>query len=429
MTSTLPELDYSVPSSGDASIATKREVRLQSPASSHGPTSNSTIRFTINSANFLEPESVGIWANLTFSAGTGNQVLFPGTETLANANSGVWLPSMSQLVSSVRILTGTGVLIENITDAGLLHTLMVDSSSSESYQDKNYDITTNGNSRPCRRHPTGNFRMGVLDLSGLLHCGKLIHLGSINGLVIELDLAPVNNVVGHRVAPAGDNVLTYALTNVECRFTDVVVSDSVRINYENKVFGNSNGYALLIQTPTTVSSVTTANVQSVPLPKRAGKVKHILSCIRATADITDATKWGFARLSAGFNSYQYQINGATYPPSGVDSYSKAYTELLKTSYNHGNCLYSGLSFAEYQTALVLSPLIGGLESNDRFNSKFIMSIDLEKQNGVLSGTAMTGQGDSFSYDFAAGASAGTCTSFIYHERVVSISATGVDIFD
>jgi hypothetical protein len=187
----------------------------------------------------------------------------------------------------------------------------------------------------------------------------------------------------------------------------------------------------LIQTPTMVSSITTSNKQSVTLPKRAGKVKHILSVIRPTADLTNAEKWGFGRLSAGFVNYEYQINGATYPTSKIDSYSKAYTELLKTSYNHGNCLYAGLSRAEFQTNYAIAAGALFEDSDTHYGGKFIMSIDLEKQNGVLSGTPMTGQGDTFSYEFAnaSGAEAGTCTSFIFHERVVSISARGVEIYD
>jgi hypothetical protein len=371
------------------------------------------------------------------------------------------------MCANMRIMTGTGVVLESIQDIGLAHTVMTDLSTSADYEDHNAVIQYNGARRPSYRNgnpvsatddPSNYFRLAALDLSGVLHQGKLIHANSLGGLVIELDLADPKVCFGTRAA-AGTDVIDYTFTDVTCRFMDVTVSDSERIAYENDVVGPGAGYALVIQTFTTLQNVVTSLQQSVSLPKRANKVKAIMSVHRPQVDLVNRRSWPFSRTSQGFVEYQYTINGQEYPTAPCSTYQKAHEEALKITYNHKNCLYAGPSFREWTddysidtltrvttTTDVLHPISG-----EQFAGKFVMGYDFEKQQGALSGTPMTGTGDTLHFDFtnaiangtAVGGAAnpddgyrtllqktaGQITSFILHERVISIAKAGVSVYD
>jgi hypothetical protein len=415
-----PSLDYSIPTSKDSQINFKREVRLQSPAAVHSSTQNSTIRFHLTSShNFLDPETLAVYATVTYTGGGATL----NAANVANAH----IPNTAQMCSSFRLMSGSGKILEEIRDVGMYYTLMSDVSSSAEYQDRNADLTMNGHSEPYSRSAEPLvYRISCLDVSGLLHCGKLLHLQSLGGgLVVEIELAPDANVFG--VRNAGHNP-SYALTNVHCRYTEVSPSDAVRARYMDDVMGNPSGYAVVFDTCSTLTATIQSAIETIALPKKALKVKSLMSIVRTSADLVDKQKWLYARESASFKSFYYTIGGTQHPQNPVNSFAKAYEEGLKVGGNLKNCNHSGLSRAQWTTNI--AAIHATSRDTDTTNGRFYMAQDLELSSGALSGVSMSGAGsDSLSIDFTGLTVPAVVTTFVVHSRVLSISQSGVETYD
>jgi hypothetical protein len=175
-----------------------------------------------------------------------------------------------------------------------------------------------------------------------------------------------------------------------------------------------------------------------------------MSVHRPQTDLVNRKAWPFSRTSQGFVEFQYTINGQEYPTAPCSTYQKAHEEALKITYNHKNCLYAGPSFREWTKDYSIdttnrvdpAPTTTDVLDGESYTGKFVMGFDFEKQQGPLSGTPMTGSGDTLAFNFTRAVgngdlthrtldlkTAGQITSFILHERVISIAKSGVAVYD
>jgi hypothetical protein len=417
-------LDFSLPDVADEIVSNSRtNVRISSNAQSHSYNTNNIIRFQISGQSWVDLSSISAYATITESP--TSCTLVAGTTTVPRK------PTTAQYFSQMRILAGDGTIIEDDRDVASYHTIMTRLSGDCDYLDTTANLLWNGHSAPTSRQDLTNgkkLKLAVLDASGFLHSGKFIYLPSLGGsITIELTCASDANV--YAVRDAADGV-TYAMTNCECRFDTVQVSNEFQQVF-NQAF--NRGFAMSYQNyslqTNQATALTNANLQ---LHKKASRVRDIISVVRASAvfGAKQADMFDFQGCSA--LSYSYLLSSKRYPPHPIDNHAMAYENVLKAIRSHKDSRHSPcIDINSWEDATDKSGDVPADDAATVYLGSFCMAVELEQVDGdFYSGVEVGGNGDAFEVSLTGLPNEShQIDTFMHHTRILSVSSSGIALYD
>lgn len=414
----LEELDFSLDLPQDEIIQSKTDVVLTSPAQTHSYANNNIIRLTMNGSGFLDPHSVAMYGDIWFSITTGTQ--------LTSATRGL-VPTMYQLVENIRILDGYGNVLEEISEAGLLATLLHNASSNSDYLDctggfSNSQKDPSKRAVPVTEGTAIRFRLNITDIMGLFHQPKLLHLPTFKGFTLEMRLTSPANAGAFKAGEGGG--FSYTLKNVKLHYTEVMCTQAYMDAYNAKL--REGGYALSFPTYQHISNnIAAAGQSQIQLSKTASKGKAIVSVLRVAANRNNLEANSFVG-SPNVSSYQYQIGGQLFPPQPIESKSEAFHHLLQANYNRKDNRHSNICYDDFNTAWSHPANITDVRVQ---NGTYAMWIDLEKsQNSPLSGVHMDGSSTFLKLNQSEGTPV-IVDSFVNFERLVSVTNERITYMD
>ena len=377
----------------------------------------------------MDLSSLELYGNVVFT-----QTANAGPTSFDNAPATACkYPSTNDLIDSMRIMTGGGEVIENLADISTYAEILTRGSGSKTYLDSTAAILSNAHSLDTARDPcTGagkRFKFGITHYSGFLNCGKYILPAALgNGIVLELTLKSNDRAFAVR-GTAGQDAFSYALSNVNLRYDTVEVSES----YE-KMFSVlfQRGFSIVFPTYS-VSTSQTSSLTNVShrLTKQARKVKDIVTVVRPVLGLSSSLYDDRYFIGGSTFDYQYRIGGKCYPSAPVSEHSHAYQNFLKSSYNHQNSNHSPvITPGSWQYASPLDLTIPDAAAAPE--GHFCMTSDLEQVQGdLLSGTTLSSAGDSLNFSMGGVLHTGEfeVSSFITHDRILSISPSNIAVLD
>jgi hypothetical protein len=360
------ELTYRLDPKPDSSIVQQRiESVLSNSTALHRPDSNNTIRFSINSDQFVDLSSISLYSKL--------QVALTGSATHGTPGAGVVttkvaVPSSYELFSSITLSTGSGQVIEQLSDANVIGRMMLNMLAPD--RKASIESFTNSQDTPHEREscqtPT-DFKIGALSLLGFLGSGKYIRTSDLGGLVIECQLAPNSTLFQ---VPAGATA-SLSMTDTRLIFDSCLMSQAYIDSYKASY---SSGLALMFSSiQSHQSSIQTTVSQNIAFNSNSSRCKGIVSVLRPTSAVGNIEQDSTAGTS-NFTDFWYQYDvgsGHLLPSHPVNSYSRALSEVLKLQKNHSNpqCqIYNRTQFSSDYTH--------GTTYQQGYG-KFVMALDTE----------------------------------------------------
>jgi hypothetical protein len=402
-----PELYYRLsPTSDD--ILTRRNVSV-APSSGGGTLNggdSTAIRFKIRSGDFIDAHSVYMTLDYQQSA------------TNKDANRAETANGAGLLFKEIRILSGTGVVIERIRRCDILQNVLQNFSLSKNNVDTVLRIGGGGAGYKLEADGTThtNDRMGntanqdnkvAFHLpSGFLHsCGKFLDCGALKSLVIELELndnATFLKGVGTVTAP------TFTVSNPQLHYDEIRVSGEYLRAYQMSLI---NGLNIGYSTYTHSSSI---GGSSVRISKSVSRLKDIISVVvpnaqqSATADSIDTYK---AQTDA--MRWNYSIGSENFPVSEIQSVAQSYYSALKVMARNKDSYCGYVTYPEFVA------------------SKGILAVDCElNQGSAFSGVKTTGNPDILLLSSGdVSTSTDTVHSFLHHERILRFSNGSVEVLE
>lgn len=402
----LDELNFELNMPTDSVVQSRNDVVINSPSNTHSPTSNNIIRLYMDGSGFVDPHTVKVFADVECLTVTNTANVIP--------------PSTYELINNIRIIDGSGQVLEEVSQSNLLSQKLHEASSDASFMDCTYGFT-NSQKDPSKRLLTKtNFRVSALDVCGLLNQSKYLHLPSFKGLQIEMRLATNEEAFSNKQA---DNV-TFQLTNVQLHYTEVQVSQAYLQAYNEKLM--SGGYAISFPTHSHLQTQTGTGQSQITLNKTASRVKSIVSTVRESGNRNNKL-YKETATDSRVTSYQYQIEGRNFPNQPVNSASKAYHELLRANYNTKDNRHSNVCWDDWTNEWAFT---GAKTGTDVQYGTFSMWFDFEKSSSSpLSGVPMKANSAFLKVDIDPAVNTPVVDSFVCFERVLSVQPDRVVIVD
>ena len=400
-----PELYYRLsPTSDD--ILTRKNMTT-APSSGGGTLKggdSTAIRFKIRSGDFIDAHS--IYMTLDYQQNAVNN----------NANRAEPANGGGCLFKEIRILSGTGVVLERIRRCDLLQNILQNFSLSKNNVESVLRIGGGGVGYKLVDTVHTNDRMGnsantdnkiTFHLpSGFLHsCGKFLDCGALKSLVIELELndnATFLKGVGTITAP------TFKISNPQLHYDEIKVSgEYLRAYQQSLVNGLNIGYS----TYTHSSSI---GGSSVRISKSVSRLKDIISVvIPNVADDKIADRIDTYKAQTDAMRWNYSIGSENYPVSQIQSVSQSYYSALKVMARNKDSYCGYITYPQFAS------------------SKGILAVDVElNQGSSFSGVKTTGNPDIL---LLSSGNLSTATdvvhSFLHHERILRFSNGSVEVLE
>ena len=405
----LNSLDFSLDTPMDSVIESRTEVMIDSSAPLHTPTSNNIIRLYMNGNGFVDPHSIAVYATVTYRS--------------LQAEANVIPPTMYDVVNTIRVIDGSGQVLEEINEAELLNQKLHEASSNSDYLDCSGGFSNSQkdpSKRPLLNATPYSYRVNATDCLGLFQQEKYLHLPSFKGLQLELRLNSNDRAFTKKVA----DTCTYELSNVKLVYDEIQVSRGYMDLYSQQV--SSGGYAISFSTYTHLQNSVGVGTNQVALNKTASKVKAFLSCLRESGNVDNAISKSTATDSRVV-SYQYQVNGKNYPGQPIESPARAFQELLVANYNHKDNRHANICVDDFTSEYAFA---GSKSDADVQKGTFVMWKDTEKASGsALSGIESSANSTFLRINVATGPVAPIVDTFVNHERVLSVQSGRVIVID
>ena len=398
-----PDLYYRLAPTSDDILTRKN---MTTAPSSGGGTLNggdsTAIRFKIRSGDFIDAHSIYMTLDYQQNAKnkTGNRA--------EPANGG------GCLFKEIRILSGTGVVIERIRRCDLLQNILQNFSLSKN----NFEsvLRIGGGGVGASADGSTNDRMGEVENtdnkitfhlpSGFLHsCGKFLDCGALKSLVIELELndnATFLKGVGTITAP------TFQISNPQLHYDEIKVSGEYLRAYQMSLV---NGLNIGYSTYTHSSSI---GGSSVRISKSVSRLKDIISVvIPNVADDKIADRIDTYKAQTDAMRWNYSIGSENYPVSQIQSVSQSYYSALKVMARNKDSYCGYITYPQFVA------------------NKGILAVDVElNQGSSFSGVKTTGNPDIL---LISSGNVSTATdvvhSFLHHERILRFSNGSVEVLE
>ena len=399
-----PDLYYRLAPTSDDILTRKN---MTTAPSSGGGTLNggdsTAIRFKIRSGDFIDAHSIYMTLDYQQSVENDHQ-----SDRAEPANGG------GCLFKEIRILSGTGVVIERIRRCDLLQNILQNFSLSKNNFESvlriggggvGFNATGNTNDRMGNTANTDNKITFHLP-SGFLHsCGKFLDCGALKSLVIELELndnATFLKGVGTATAP------TFQISNPQLHYDEIKVSGEYLRAYQMSLV---NGLNIGYSTYTHSSSI---GGSSVRISKSVSRLKDIISVvIPNVANDKIADRIDTYKPQNDAMRWNYSIGSENYPVSQIQSVSQSYYSALKVMARNKDSYCGYITYPQFKA------------------NKGILAVDCElNQGSSFSGVKTTGNPDIL---LLSSGNVSTATdivhSFLHHERILRFSNGSVEVLE
>lgn len=340
------ELTYKPEPQPESVVAERHETWLQSPVPTYSPNGVGTIRFQLNTSNFVDLASINMTSKIFVKKLKASDATAQATFAASN-NLQIDVNDTYSIFSSISLATGNGTVIEQLDDVVALAQIVKSLSFSNEYLESSgsffngsksnktgYSYNTDTGTDAVPNSEDLAWEVPVLKLLGFLNCGKIIRPSTFGGLVFNLTLAPNAQCWTVPVSTTGHPNCSFEMNLYETRlyYDEIIPTDSYRAwynqNYETK------GFRIMIDTYSHTSSTENGTVSKmVRIPISVKRCKALISVLRPTEATTNEASLEPAQrfLCSGKNGfrYQYTSNGTRYPPAPITSYARAHTECMK----------------------------------------------------------------------------------------------------
>jgi hypothetical protein len=356
-------------------VLSRQEVYLQSPEPSFSPNGANRISFQINTRNFIDLGSVEMYAVITTHVvGDDN----PSQTTTGAGATKLHVNSTMSLFSDITISTGSGVIIEQISNASEVGQMLSLSGLSDSWCETVGSFSNAQCSAQQRDSCIGGvtpYRLLALKMSGFLTGShKYIRPSSMGGLHISCTLA--SNAALMRVRDVADNG-SLSLTQMRLFYDELSMAPSYVRFYEDQ-YENRGLQIVFPSYGCQVGQITSNAPETVPFSASAMRCQALMSAVRVKADGNNKTANSLAFVRPGAAgqdwSYTYEIAGARLPPSGVTSYARAFHEISKIAGSRHDSSQSLVRFSDFSTNDTPDPANPGGYTG----GKFIAAVDCEQ---------------------------------------------------
>jgi hypothetical protein len=319
------------------------------------PTNNSSfqpssmIEFQLPQSDAIDPSSMYLNFNITFTTTGGNVAATDGTR----AGSPAILPILRHTVSSGSYQLES-INDYNVITNNLINSLTLDQAEKYGMQTS---LRTSGSSTSTEfsfdsylfPSTTGaminKINVGHPVVNMLTMAESAIPSFLFSNLQLQFFLDTANNVM-HTPNATG---ATYLITDVELRYRAMVLPENVKALIKSQADSNgkliikSSSYNSLAQT---IPS-TTVGATSLPFNMRYASLRTLLSHFGGASAVTG--KFGSSRPTTSTYSLQYSINGQTYPqrPLTDAQIASEYLELKKAFGGVATRNGMSISFEEY----------------------------------------------------------------------------------
>lgn len=373
MSNFIPDsLTYELQDEPEPVILHRATAYLTSPATTHTSNSSNVIRYTITGNQMVDLSSITLFGTIT-AAVAGTTTVMPGG---TSATSGMMQDTYS-LFQTLEVSTANGQMIERITDAHILGKIVKNMSFSEAWMDTAGTFENVHHSSYLRDNGGGpEYQIGALKLLGFLNCGKYIIPSNFGGgIMISLTMLQASEACIGRHA---DNTFTWSLANPRLYY-DVCTMDQSYVDWYRRQY-QSKGFRIVFDSHAMTSNTMnqSGGSQQLLVSASAKRCKALIAVARRNDTITSAVVDSTAFKANGYLSHQLEINGTRYPPTPINSYSRAHYECLKTCYATHDVTRSCMTFDQFTNDWALA---SGDDASLRYG-QFQMAIDLEKFSTV-----------------------------------------------
>lgn len=355
-------------------VLSRNEVYLQSPEPSFTPSGANRITFQINTRNFVDLGSVEMYAIISTAVAIADGT--PSTTTTgADDGTKLHINSTMSLFSDITISTGSGTIIEQISNADVVGQMLALSGLSDAWCETVGSFANAQCDPQARDACVGGvtpYRLLALKMSGFLTGShKYVRPSSMGGLHISCTLA--SNAAIMRVRDAADNaVLT--LTQTRLFYDELQMAPSYTRFYEEQ-YENRGLQVIFPSYGCQVGQITSNGPETVPFSASAQRCQALMAAVRVKSHGTEKEQNSLAFVhpgAAGANwSYTWEIAGARLPPSGVTSYTRAFHEVMKIAGSRHDSSQSLFKLSDFST----SDTVAG---NTYTGGKFIAAVDCEQ---------------------------------------------------
>ena len=399
-----PELYYRLsPTSDD--ILTRRNVSV-APSSGGGTLNggdSTAIRFKLRSGDFIDAQSV--YMTLDYQQSAVNNDAANRAEPANGAGC---------IFKEIRILSGTGVVIERIRRCDLLQNVLQNFSLSKSNVEtvlriagggSGFNATSNVNDRMGNVADTDN-KVAFHLPSGFLHsCGKFLDCGALKSLVIELEL---NDNTTFLKGVGSVNSPTFQISNPQLHYDEIRVSGEYLRAYQMSLV---NGLNIGYSTYTHSSSI---GGSSVRISKSVSRLKDIISVVVPNAQLTKtADSIDTYKAQTDAMRWHYSVGSESYPVSEIQSVAQSYYSTLKVMARNKDSYCGYITYPQFAA------------------NKGILAVDCElNQGSAFSGVKTTGNPDILLISSGdVSTSTDTVHSFLHHERILRFSNGSVEVLE
>jgi hypothetical protein len=354
-------------------VLSRQEVYLQSPEPSFTPTGANRITFQINTRNFIDLGSVEMYAVITTAVvGADN----PSQTTTGAGATKLHVNSTMSLFSDITISTGSGVIIEQISNADVVGQMLALSGLSDSWCET-VGSFSNAQCDPQARDACIDgvtpYRLLGLKMAGFLTGShKYIRPSSMGGLHISATLA--SNAALMRVRDGADDA-SLQLSKTRLFYDELSMAPSYVRFYEDQ-YENRGLQIVFPSYGSQVGQITSNTPETVPFSASAMRCQALMAAVRVKTDGNNklANSLAFVRPGAANQdwSYTFEIAGARLPPSGVTTYARAFHEISKIAGSRHDSSQSLFKFSDFSTNDTADGA-GGYTGG-----KFIAAVDCEQ---------------------------------------------------